>query len=84
MMASIVYLCFGLPAQILKNYKRKTTEGLSIVLVLLCACTLVLWSSYAWAKDPRDWYILGSNVPGLIFALVLLSQFWLYRKKEEE
>lgn len=79
MMSSIVYLCFGLPVQIVKNYKRKSTEGLSLLLIVFCACTLILWSSYAWVKDPKDWYILGSNVPGCIFSLALLFQFWSYR-----
>jgi len=79
MLSSILYLCFGLPLQIIKNYRKKSTQGLSLMLIVFCAITLVMWSLYAWAKTPVDWYILGANLPGFFFSLVLLFQFWLYR-----
>ena len=79
MATSILYLCFGLPLQIIENYKRKSTQGLSFLLILLCSITLVMWSLYAWAQDPIDWYILGANVPGFVFSIILLLQFKLYK-----
>ena len=83
MISSIIYLCFGLPVQIFKNYKRKSTEGLSLFLIIFCASTLLMWSLYAWVKDPKDWYIIASNIPGLIFSIVLLFQFRVYRKSNK-
>ncbi len=79
MATSILYLCFGLPLQIIENYKRKSTQGLSFLLILLCSLTLVMWSLYAWAKEPIDWYIIGANVPGFVFSIILLFQFKLYK-----
>jgi uncharacterized protein with PQ loop repeat len=82
MVSSILYLCFGLPMQIIKNYKKKSTQGLSLMLIVFCAITLVMWSLYAWHSNPIDWYILGANLPGFFFSLVLLFQFWLYRSTD--
>ncbi len=79
MLSSILYLCFGLPLQIVKNYQNKSTQGLSLMLVIFCSITLVMWSIYAWVKTPVDWYILGANLPGFFFSVILLFQFWLYR-----
>lgn len=79
MATSILYLCFGLPLQIIENYKRKSTQGLSFILIFLCSVTLVMWSLYAWVQDPIDWYILGANVPGFIFSVILLLQFKFYK-----
>ncbi len=79
MATAILYLCFGLPLQIIENYKRKSTQGLSFILIFLCSVTLVMWSLYAWVQDPIDWYILGANAPGFIFSVILLLQFKLYK-----
>lgn len=79
MTSSILYLCFGLPLQIIENYKRKSTQGLSFILIFLCSITLVMWSLYAWIQDPIDWYILGANLPGFVFCIILLWQFKLYK-----
>jgi uncharacterized protein with PQ loop repeat len=67
MVSSILYLCFGLPLQIIKNYKQKSTQGLSLMLIVFCSITLVMWSLYAWYREPTDWYILGANLPGFFF-----------------
>jgi len=82
LIVTLIYTCLGLPVQIYKNYKRKSTEGVSLFLIFFCGCTFLLWSIYALIKDPKDWYIFGSNFPGFIFTTGLLSQFWFYRYKE--
>jgi len=79
MLSSILYLCFGLPMQIIKNHRQKSTQGLSLFLIVFCAITLVMWSLYAWNRTPVDWYILGANLPVFFFSLILIFQFWLYR-----
>ncbi|OGS36971.1 MAG: hypothetical protein A2293_01995 [Elusimicrobia bacterium RIFOXYB2_FULL_49_7] len=81
MTVSIIYLCFGLPLQIIKNFKRKSTEGFSFIFALFFSFSIGLWVLYAWTKTPREYYILISNLPGFILSLVLLFQFWLYRKR---
>ncbi|MFH1762480.1 MAG: SemiSWEET family transporter, partial [bacterium] len=82
MTVTILYTCFGLPTQFVKNCKRKSTEGVSFFLIFISACGLLLWSIYAYIKIPRDWYIIISNFPGFIIACAVLYQFRLYGKKD--
>jgi len=79
--ANITYTCLGIPVQIHKNYKRKSTKGLSLFMIIFMSLTLLLWSTYAWLKTPKDFFIIGSNIPGFLCTLVLISQFWIYREK---
>ena len=79
---SIVYLSVGLPFQIHKNYRNKSTSGISLPLVIFMCTSILLWLAYAWTKEPnRDWFIFASNFPGLVFSLLLLAQFYIYRRR---
>ena len=78
--ATISYTCLGIPVQIVKNYKRQSTQGVSLFMITFMSLTLLLWSTYAWLKIPADFFIIGSNIPGFLFSLVLIAQFWIYRK----
>jgi uncharacterized protein with PQ loop repeat len=78
---TIAYLSVGVPFQIHKNFRNKSTKGFSLGLVIFMIVSIVLWMAYAWTKEPKDLFILGSNLPGLLFSLILLGQFYLYRKE---
>ena len=73
--ANITYTCLGIPVQIYKNYKRASTEGVSLFMIIFMSLTLFLWSTYAWLKTPQDFFIIGSNIPGFLCTLVLICQF---------
>ena len=78
---SIVYLSIGLPCQVHKNFKSRSTKGVSLMLVIFMCVSIVLWLGYAWTKQPRDMFIFVSNLPGLLFSLILLCQFYVYRNR---
>jgi uncharacterized protein with PQ loop repeat len=74
-----IYTIFGLPSQLLKNYRNKSVEGVSLFMSIMLVFVFLSWVLYALAKN--DYYILISNTPGFIGSLVLVVQFYLYRKK---
>ncbi len=80
MIVSVSYTCLGLPMQARKNYVNKSTAGLSGIMVIMLVLVFSSWIFYASVKSPPDWYIIVSNSPGLICAIVLLYQFRIYRK----
>ncbi len=80
---TIAYTCCGLPLQIVKNYRSRSTAGLSLFMMGLAFLTLLCWVVYALVKVPRDWFILVSNAPGALFALVILAQCVHYRRRKE-
>lgn len=80
---SLVFMAMGLPIQIFKIYRAKTTDDVP----LFTQCTLLLATTTAWcvyALSIENWYILISNAPGVVFASIILLQFWLYHHRKPE
>ena len=77
--ASLTIVLLGLPAQIVKNYRRKSCDGLAPSLIYSSVCTYALWSIYGWTKP--DWFLMVAQTPGCILTLILLFQLFHYRKK---
>jgi len=78
---TVIYTCVGLPTQIRRNYLSKSTSGLSLVMVVMLAVTFFVWLAYGLVVVPRNWFIVGSNLPGAVFVTVMLAQFWTYRRR---
>jgi len=76
----LIVACIGLPIQIFKNFKQKSTGGLSLSLWTLGLLNGLLWLSYGLIKYQIDWYIVIANIPGVFFTLIILLQFYYYRK----
>lgn len=78
MISNVCWFLWVLP-QIIKNYVRKSTEGLSLafvlISVLLSACDLVSAYSLNWSWPS----LLGAPLT-LIKKTVLLLQYYIYRK----
>jgi len=77
--ASLAIVLIGLPAQIVKNYRRKSCEGLAPPLIYSACCTYTLWGLYGWIKP--DWFLAAAQTPGCVLAYVLLFQLLHYGKK---
>lgn len=80
--SSIFFAAIGLPAQIRKIYKSKSTDGLSLFTQITLLWMASSWAAYALAI--KNWFILVSNIPGVVCAVILLVQFWIYRKRRAE
>ena len=78
---TVVYTCIGLPIQVRKNYLNKSTTGLSLFMMAVLFFTFSSWIAYGLVKSPKDWYIIGSNIPGAGWVFVILFQFWIYRPR---
>ena len=74
---SLVYTGIGLPAQILANHRRKAMHGLLLFMNVVLLLTFSIWIIYGSMK--KDWYIVGSNAPGLACIVIILFQFYIYR-----
>jgi len=81
--AVILSLCcilVGLPVQIYKNYEQQSCKGFSFWFGLFSFFSSVAWFGHGWSKP--NLFLCISNVPSAIFMLVILAQFWMYRKQE--
>lgn len=69
----------GFPAQIKKNSERKSTEGLSTLMIALTFIAYILWTAHGFIKKDMV-LILGQGV-GIITTGIILFQIMKYSKK---
>lgn len=74
---SLTVLIWGLPAQIINNYRRKSCKGLSLSLMIMVFFAYLIWAVYGLSKP--DWFLVFSQTPGAILTAVILMQFFKYR-----
>ncbi len=77
---AILVKIVGLPDQIKKIYKRKSTEGISTVFFLLAFVSYFLWTIHGiFQKD--NVLIIGQGA-GMITTAIILAQIFVYRKRK--
>lgn len=75
----IVVKVIGLPDQIRKNHKRKSTEGLSTMFMVMTFTAYSLWTLHGILRnDPV--LIFGQGV-GIITSGIILGQIFIYKKR---
>jgi len=82
LIVSVIYTSFGLPVQIVKNYKNKSTEGLSFWMFFLMFVTYLSWVLYAFAHTPPDWFIIVPNSIGMAGDIFIMLQFIIYKESK--
>jgi len=76
---AILVKVVGLPDQIKKIYKRKSTEGISTVFFILAFVSYLLWTIHGiFQKD--NVLIIGQGA-GMITTGIIIAQIFIYRKK---
>ena len=78
-LASLVITLIGFPAQILRNYRRKSCDGLAPSLIYSACVSYTLWGIYGWTKP--DVFIIISQTSGGVLSFIVLFQLFHYRKK---
>ena len=77
---AILVKVIGLPDQIKKIYKRKSTEGISMIFFILAFLSYFLWTIHGiFQKD--NVLIIGQGA-GMITTGIILTQIFIYRKKK--
>ena len=71
----------GLPDQVRKNYKRKSTEGLSVPFFLLGLLSYFLWTLYGLITN--DVVVALGQGAGVVTMGIIAYQIWLYRGEKK-
>lgn len=77
--AGLLGVVVGLVTQIIKNWKRKSCEGLSLRWILLAEYSYFSWLLYGMVRG--DLFLFIPQFLGTICMTIVLIQFWIYRKK---
>ena len=75
----ILVKVLGFPHQFMKNYKKKSTEGLSTVFILLAFVSYTLWTIHGYLQNDLV-LIVGQGV-GILTTGMIVFQVFYYRKK---
>ncbi len=75
---TILLVFIGLVSQVIINFKRKSCRGLSLIYFIIIFFAYSAWSMYGVSIS--DWYLIIPQIAGAIISLILLFQFYLYRK----
>ncbi len=77
---SVLTKIVGLPDQIKINYKRKSTEGLSVIFFALGLSSYVLWTIYGILTN--DLVVAIGQGVGVITMGIVAFQIYIYRGKK--
>lgn len=79
--AGLAGVVIGLVSQIIKNYRRKSCEGLSLGWICLAGYAYVSWLVYGVVT--QDYFLCVPQSLGTLCMIIILWQFWIYRKKNK-
>ena len=77
--ASLTIIVFGVPVQIIKNYKNKNCDSFAPLLVYSSAFSCFIWTLYGFLKP--DLFLIIAQVPASFLTIIFLTQFFYYRRK---
>ena len=75
----ILVKLFGFPDQFLKNRRRKSTEGLSSIFIVLAFVSYLLWTLHGYLQ--KDWVLIIGQGIGVLTTGAIVYQIMIYRKK---
>ena len=77
---SVVIKVVGFPDQMRKNFKRKSTEGVSTAFYVLSVITYVVWTLYGLLRG--DIVVVISQALGIITTGIIVYQIFIYRRRK--
>ena len=82
LIVGILVKVLGFPDQFFKNYKRKSTEGLSSVFFSLSFISYMLWTLHGILQ--KDWVLIIGQGAGVLTTGAIILQIVLYKKKKKQ
>ena len=76
---SVLTKFVGLPDQIRRNYIRKSTKGISTILIILLCLSYILWTFYGFLKN--DLFLMIGHGFGIVTTGIIIFQVLKYQKK---
>ncbi|MBI2029232.1 PQ-loop repeat-containing protein [Candidatus Gottesmanbacteria bacterium] len=77
----ILVKLIGFPDQFLKNYRRRSTEGLSTIFFFLAFLSYILWTLHGYLE--KDWVLIIGQGAGVITTGAIVYQIIIYKNKNK-
>jgi uncharacterized protein with PQ loop repeat len=79
MVMGILVKVLGFPDQFLKNYRRKSTEGLSAIFMILTFVSYILWTLHGLFQ--KDLVLIIGQGAGVLTSGAIVCQLVIYKKR---
>lgn len=76
----ILVKVLGFPDQFLKNYRRKSTEGLSSIFIILTFVSYCLWTLHGLYQN--DFVLILGQGAGVLTSGAIVCQLFIYRNRK--
>ena len=76
----ILVKIIGFPDQFMKNYRKKSTEGLSTIFISLAFISYILWTIHGYLQN--DLVLVIGQGAGILTTGMIVFQVVYYRKKK--
>ena len=75
---TMLFIMIGLPSQIIKNYRTKSTKGLSVLFFIMSFLTWCSWSAFGYLANSI--FMAVAQGLGAIMTFIIMMQFIIYKK----
>ena len=80
MSLGLVVTMLGFPMQILKNWKSKSADDLSLPMWILFFLSSLTWVIYGYFREIPDYFLVIPSLFGSVLTGVIIVQIVLYKK----
>ena len=80
MALGLVVTLLGFPMQILRNWKRKSVEDLSLPMWILFFLSSTTWVLYGYFRAVPDYFLVIPSLFGGLFTGIIIIQIIIYKK----
>lgn len=82
LLSSVFLKCVGMPDQVRKLYKTKSSKGFSLLYYVSLDITYVLWIIHGSYK--KDWTVISTSIIGVIATTVIIVLVLKFRTNSIE
>jgi uncharacterized protein with PQ loop repeat len=73
---ALVFICVGLPSQIIRIWETHSVKGVSVITFFLLATQAVFWVFYG--RQRKDLVVIVVNLFGTLFATVIVLEYLMF------
>ena len=80
MALGLIVTLLGFPMQILKNWKSKSADDLSLPMWTLSFLSSISWVLYGYFREHPDYFLVIPSLFGSLFTGVIIGQIFMYKE----
>lgn len=84
MSLGLVVTLLGFPMQIVKNWKSKSADDLSLPMWILFFSSSITWVIYGYFRVHPDYFLVVPSLFGSVFTGIIIVQIMMYKNDRQK